>query len=100
MPVRRSLALYGTTVAAAGMLVFILLLSGLGANGVRDDQDRNLTAMADAAATALQRGDVTPNAARSLIVTDLATSMEPFILVLTTEGAVRYTSGALGGVPP
>jgi signal transduction histidine kinase len=100
VPLRRQLALYGTTVAAAGMLVFILLLSGLGANGVRDDQDRNLSAMADAAATALQRGETTPNAARSLIVTDLATSMDPFILVLTTEGSVRYTSGVLGGAPP
>jgi signal transduction histidine kinase len=100
VPLRRQLALYGTTVAAAGMVVFILLLSGLGANGVRDDQDRTLNAMADAAAMALQRGDVTPNAARSLIVTDLATSMEPFVMVLTTEGSVRYTSGVLGGVSP
>ena len=100
MPLRRQLALYGTSVAAAGMLVFILLLSGLGANGVREDQDRNLTAMADAAATALQRGDATPNAARSLLVTDLAISTDPFILLLTPDGSVRYTSGLLGGVPP
>src|SRR5882672_915883 len=33
MPLRRRLALYGTGVAAIGMFVFILLLSGLGANG-------------------------------------------------------------------
>jgi two-component system OmpR family sensor kinase len=82
------------------MVVFIVLLSGLGANGVRDDQDRNLGAMADAAATALQRGDATPNAARSLVVTDLATSTDAFILVLTADGTVRYASGLLGGVPP
>jgi two-component system OmpR family sensor kinase len=100
MPLRRQLALYGTSIAAAGMLVFILLLSGLGANGVRDDQDRNLSAMADAAATALQRGDATPSAARSLVVTDLATSTDPFVMVLTAEGSVRYTSGLLGGAPP
>ncbi len=100
MPLRRQLALYGTSVAAAGMVVFILLLSGLGANGVRDDQDRNLSAMADASATALQRGDATPSAARSLVVTDLATSTEPFVMVLTADGSVRYTSGLLAGVPP
>jgi len=82
------------------MVVFILLLSGLGANGVRDDQDRNLSAMADASATALQRGDATPSAARSLVVTDLATSTEPFVMVLTADGSVRYTSGLLAGVPP
>jgi signal transduction histidine kinase len=100
VPLRRQLALYGTTVAAAGIVVFILLLSSLGANGVRDDQDRNLSAMADAAATALQRGEVTPSAARSLIVTDLATSMDPFVMVLTPDGSVRYTTGLLGGVAP
>jgi signal transduction histidine kinase len=100
MPIRRQLALYGTSVAAAGMVVFIVLLSGLGANGVREDQDRNLGALADAAATALQRGDATPNAARSLVVTDLATSTDAFILVLTADGTVRYASGLLGGVPP
>src|SRR5229473_4539903 len=100
MPLRRQLALYGTSVAAAGMVVFILLLSGLGANGVRDDQDRNLSAMADASAMALQRGDATPSAARSLVVTDLATSTEPFVMVLTADGSVRYTSGLLAGVPP
>ncbi len=100
MPIRRQLALYGTSVAAAGMVVFILLLSGLGANGVRDDQDRNLSAMADAAATALQRGDATPSAARSLVVTDLVTSTEPFVMVLTADGSVRYTSGLLAGVAP
>jgi len=81
-------------------LVFILLLSGLGANGVRDDQDRNLSAIADAATNALQRGDATPSAARSLVVTDLATSTDPFVMVLTADGSVRYTSGVLAGAPP
>lgn len=100
MPVRRSLALYGTSVAAAGMIVFIVLLSGLGANGVRDDQDRNLTAIADAAATALERGEATATAARPLVVVDLTISTEPFLLVLAADGTVRYASGLLGGVPP
>src|SRR2546429_9513602 len=100
MPVRRSLALYGSSVAAAGLIVFIVLISGLGTNGVRDDQDRNLTAIADAAAGALQRGEVTPTAARPLVVIDLAASTEPFLLVLAAGGKGRYASGLLGGVPP
>jgi two-component system OmpR family sensor kinase len=100
VPVRRSLALYGSSVAAAGMLVFIILISGLGTNGVRDDQDRNLTAIADAAASALQRAEVTPTAARPLVVIDLAASTEPFLLVLAADGTVRYASGLIGGVPP
>src|SRR2546430_7470425 len=100
MPVGRSRALYGSSAAAAGMLVFIILISGLGTNGVRDDQDRNLTAIADAAAGALQRGEVTPTAARPLVVIDLAASTEPFLLVLSADGTVRYASGLIGGVPP
>jgi signal transduction histidine kinase len=100
MPLRRRLALYGTGVAAAGMFVFILLLSGLGANGVREDQDRNLTAIADAAAAALQRGDATTTADRPIVVIDLRASTEPFLLVLDANGSVRYASGLLDGAPP
>src|SRR2546423_10275530 len=100
MPVRRSLALYGSSVAAAGITVFILLISGLGTNGARDDQDRNLAAIADAATTALQRGEVTATASRPLVVIDLAASTEPFLLVLAPDGTVRYASGLIGGVPP
>src|SRR6266850_1020703 len=100
MPVRRSLALYGSSVAAAGLIVFIVLISGLGANGARDDQDRNLGTIADAASTALQRGEVTSTAARPLVVIDLGVSTEPFLVVLAADGTVRYASGLLGGVPP
>jgi signal transduction histidine kinase len=99
MPVRRGLAFYGTGVAAAGMLLFIVVLSGLGANGVRDDQDRALTTMADAAAAALERGDAL-TAVRPLVVIDLGVSTEPFLLVLSPDGTVRYASGVINGVPP
>jgi signal transduction histidine kinase len=99
MPVRRGLALYGTGVAAAGMLLFIVVLSGLGANGVRDDQDRALTTMADTAAAALERGEAL-TAVRPLVVIDLGVSTEPFLLVLSSDGTVRYASGLLSGVPP
>jgi signal transduction histidine kinase len=100
MPLRRRLAIYGTSVAAAGMFVFIVIISGLGGNGVRDDQDRALAAMADGAAAALGRGDVAPSAFRPLVVVDLAASTEPFLLVLSTDGTVRHTSGLVNGAPP
>src|SRR3979409_680568 len=100
MPVRRGLALYGTTVAAVGMFLFIVLLSGLGANGIRDDQDRTLTTMADAAAAALKRGDVAPIANRPLVVIDLAASTEPFLLVLSADGTAGSASGLRRGGPP
>src|SRR6185503_12258838 len=99
MQLRRQLALYGTSVAAAGMFVFIVLLSGLGANGVRDDQDRNLGAMADTAAAALESG-ASATAIRPLVVADLRVGTEPFLLVLAADGKVRYTSGLLDGSPP
>ena len=99
MPLRRQLALYGTAVAAAGMFVFIVLLSGLGANGVREDQDRNLGAMADTAAAALERG-ASATAIRPLVVTDLRVGTEPFLLVRAADGTVRYTSGLLDGSAP
>ena len=100
MSVRRRLALYGTGVAAAAMFLFILLFSGLGANGARDEQDRTLTAMADAAATALQRGDAAPTGDRPLVVVDLGASIEPFLLLLSADGTLRYSSGLIAGVPP
>lgn len=55
--------------------------------------------MADAAAAALQSG-VAATGARPLVVVDLATSTEPFLLVLSTDGTVRYTSGLLNGAAP
>ena len=98
MPLRRRLALYGTAVAAGGMLAFIVLFSGLGANGARDDQDRALGAMADAAVAALESGQ--SPAARPLVIIDLHTSTEPFLLVLSPDGTVRYFSGVVDGAPP
>ncbi|HET9809682.1 MAG TPA: hypothetical protein VFQ66_08295, partial [Candidatus Limnocylindria bacterium] len=97
---RRRLALYGTGVAAAAMFLFILLFSGLGANGAREEQDRTLTARADAAATALQRGDAAPTGDRPLVVVDLGASIEPFLLLLAADGTVRYASGLIAGAPP
>ena len=99
MPLRRRLALYGTSVAAVGMLIFIVLLSGLAANGVRDTQERTLTAMADAAAANLERGEG-PLGARPPVVVDLRTQTEPFLLVLGADGTARYASGLVDGAPP
>jgi two-component system OmpR family sensor kinase len=99
MPLRQRLALYGTGVAAAGVLLFIVVLSGLGGSGVRDDQDRALATTADAAAAALQSG-APASAARPLVVIDLAASTEPFLMVLSADGTVRYSSGLLKGSPP
>ena len=96
MPLRQRLALYGTGVAAIGVALFVIVLSGLGGNGLRDDQDRALATMADAAAATLHSG-AAANAVRPLVVIDLATSSEPFLLVLSADGTVRYTSGVLNG---
>src|SRR5258706_756138 len=100
MPIRRRLALYGAAVAAAGMFPSTVRPTGLAATGIRDDQDGNLTAIADTAATALERGDAGATGGRPLVVVDLAKSAEPFVLVLAGDGTVRYASGLLNGAPP
>jgi signal transduction histidine kinase len=100
VPIRRRLALFGMAVAAVGMFLFIVLVTALAANGVQNDQDKALMAMANAAAAALQRGDGAPAAARPLVLIDLGASTEPFVLVLASDGTPRYTSGQLNGAPP
>jgi signal transduction histidine kinase len=100
VPIRRRLALFGMVVAAVGMFLFIVLVTALAANGVQNDQDKALMAMANAAAAALQRGDGAPAAARPLVLIDLGASTEPFVLVLASDGTPRYTSGQLNGAPP
>jgi signal transduction histidine kinase len=97
--VRRRLALYGVGVAAAGMFAFIFLLWGLGSNSARENQDRILGEIAEAAATALARTDGT-GADRPFIVADLRTTTEPFVIVLAADGRARYASGLIDGQPP
>jgi len=101
MRIRRRLVLYGTGVATLGMVIFAVLLAGALARGVDDDQAFLLDALAGDAAAAAEAIDADGLAGREpLTRADLATSTEPFTLILDADGAVLYATAELDGTAP
>ncbi len=101
MRIRRRLVLYAIGVAAAGMTLFSVLLIALAAQGVVSDQDRTLAALADREGGVVAGMDPGTLASRQpLVVEDLATSIDPFVLVLHDDGTSLYATALLGGAPP
>ena len=101
MSLRLRLALFGAAVVALALLIFGLALYGLVARSVETNQDKELHARAAAAAEALAS---TPGAELNprplLAPVDLRSSTDVFLEVLTTDGAVIYSTGVLNGAPP
>ena len=101
MRIRRRLVLLAVAVATAGMTLFAILLSGLLARGVNDDQDEVLLRLAADTASIVGTIDPAELAGRApLAPVDLATSTDPFVVVVDADGAPRYTTGTLEGAPP
>ncbi len=101
MRIRRRLVLYGIGVATLGMIIFAVLLAGALARGVDDEQAALLDDLATITAAAAEGVDPATLAGREpLTRADLATSTEPFTLILDAAGAVRYATAALDGAPP
>ena len=101
MRIRRRLVLLAVGVATAGMTLFAVLLSGLLARGVSDDQDQALQRLASDTAAVVASMDPALLAGRApLAPIDLASSTDPFIVVLDAGGSVRYTTGLLNGEAP
>jgi signal transduction histidine kinase len=101
MRIRRRLVLLAVVVATAGMTLFAVLLSGLLARGVSDDQDKALVRLASDTAAIV--GRVGPGALagrQPLAPVDLATATDPFVAVLDADGAPLYATGVLEGVAP
>lgn len=100
MRIRGRLVLYAIGVATLGMVLFAVLLVGLASGGVAGDQQAALAALAEKAADeiALTRGTLAPE--RPLLVADLATSTDPFIVVTDANGLVQFASAELDGKPP
>lgn len=100
MRIRRRLVLYAIGVATLGMVLFAVLLVALASAGVAGDQREALAALARDAAgpIAVTEGPLTPD--RPLLVADLATSVDPFIVVTDAEGAVGFSTTELEGRPP
>ncbi len=95
MRIRRRLVLLAVAVATAGMTLFAVLLSGLLARGVATDQDVALARLA--AGTAAVVESVGPDGLASrqpLAPVDLATSTDPFVVVLDADGRPLYSTAA------
>jgi two-component system, OmpR family, sensor kinase len=100
MRIRRRLVLLAIGVATAGMALFAVLLSGLLARGVSDDRDAALAQLATETAGIIATLAPSALAARTpLAPIDLATSVDPFIVVVDADGASLYATGTLDGAP-
>jgi signal transduction histidine kinase len=99
--IRRRLVLYAAGVTLLGMVVFVILMGSLLAGGANHDQDAALAKLADAnvAAVAKLPGGVA-GPAMPLVLTDLSTSTDAWVEILTGDGAVLYSTAELDGAPP
>ena len=101
MKIRWRLALYGTAVAAIGMIIFAASLVGLVRRNGPTNQITSLGALADETAAAMEAipaADFPPDA--PLLVADLTDSSDPFVQVVTDSGAVLYRTATLDGADP
>jgi signal transduction histidine kinase len=95
---RLRLALFGTGVVAAALLVFGVLLYALISRGAATNQDDALRTRAHAAAVSTTAASL--RAAEPVAPADLAKSADVFIEVVDQSGGVLYTSAELNGSPP
>jgi two-component system OmpR family sensor kinase len=93
--IRRRLVLLAVAVATAGMTLFAVLLSGLLARGVATDQDVVLARLAAGTAAVVEAVGPEGLASRQpLAPVDLATSTDPFVVVLDADGRPLYSTAA------
>lgn len=101
MKIRWRLALYGTAVAAIGMVIFAGSLVGLVRRNGPTNQIASLGALADETALAVEAipAGVFPPA-DPLTMAKLTSSSDPFVQVVTNDGAVLYRTARLDGADP
>jgi len=99
MPIRWRLALFGVGLTAAALLVFAVLLSAIVGPGAADDQDLVLGELADSTVASVDSVDLDVTT-RSPIAVDTATSDQPFVVITSEDGTVRYSTGLIGGAAP
>ncbi len=101
MRIRVRLALYGAGVVAVAMVALGTLLSVLAGRGAPGEQDLRLAELADqgvGALTAAPADRLVPTLPP--VLTDLSDSTDAFLMVLTEDGTVLYTTGQLDGTAP
>ncbi|MFN0282412.1 MAG: sensor histidine kinase [Kineosporiaceae bacterium] len=95
MRIRWRLALLGTVLATGTVVLFALLLVVLATLSAPRDQDEALEALAAAAARDYAPGGVSP-----ALTVDLATSLDPAVLVTDRSAKVVYAQARIGDAPP
>jgi two-component system, OmpR family, sensor kinase len=99
--IRRRLALYGAAVTGVAMLAFGLLLGGLATGAAPSDQDKTLAALAaESADSFLVAAPETFDEVVPFLATDVATSTDQFVAVVTAEAGVIFTTGLADGALP
>jgi two-component system OmpR family sensor kinase len=93
--IRWRLALLGTVLATGTVVLFALLLLVLATLAAPRDQDAALDALATAAARDYVAGGGTP-----ALTVDLASSLDPAVLVTDRAGRVVYAQARIGDTPP
>ena len=97
MSIRVRLALSGVAVAGLALLLFGFGLDRLVVRGADQEQDRLLADRARRAVTSVRQADrATLESGPVLVADDVATSTEPFVVVLDEQARVIYTSARLG----
>lgn len=99
MPIRWRLALFGVGLTAAALTVFAILLNAIVGPGAVADQDMLLGELADSTVASLDASDL-ETATVSPIAADVTTSDQPFIVITSEDGTVRYTTALIAGAAP
>ena len=101
MKIRWRLALYGTGVAAIGMIIFAVSMVGLIRRNAPNNQAELLAELASESVAALEAmaADAFPPP-EPLTVPDLSTSTEPFVQVIGSDGEVVYGTARRDGQDP
>lgn len=101
MRIRVRLALYGAGVVAVAMVALGTLLSVLAGRGAPGEQDLRLADLVDQGVGALAAAPahhLVPTVPP--VLTDLGESTDAFLIVLTEDGTVLYTTAQLDGTAP
>lgn len=101
MKIRVRLTLFGALVVAAAVLVFGLSLAWLAERAAPRDQANALGALAEGTVDNMLSADpATLVPTRPPVLIDVASSTEPFVLILDEAGLPLYATADVDGAPP
>lgn len=99
MPIRWRLALFAVGLTAAALTVFAVLLSAIVGPGAMADQDMLLGELAESTVASVDTADLDATAL-SPMAADVPNSDQPFVVITSEDGTVRYSTALIGGAVP